>query len=828
MNLRGTVNRVITDARKALRARSVGESPDLQAPGRFRWWLITRNAPFLLGMLILLFLLSVALFGPRFASQNPYLSAQRAVEMVDGELVYPPFAPSPDFPLGSDAWGRDILSLLLYGARNTLVACVFVTMVRLLLGVTLGALAGWRPGGLVDRCIMGMIEIMSSLPILLTGMILIFALDIRRGLIAFLIGLAVVGWGEIAQYIRAEFISLRNQPFIEGARVIGLSEGGIVRRHIFPNVLPQLVVLTLLEMGAVLMLMGELGFVGVFIGGGFRTETFDREVVVADIPEWGAILSGARAYIRSAPWMVLYPAMAFFVSVLGANLLGEGLRRIIRDAGVNTAALVSKRLIVVVAVVSVATWYIVNQIGPGVSYAKLASQFDAEHAIQHAQTIVELQQEDAGFGTEGARSAAEYIAQQFEACGVLPAAMNNSYLQPVTHQVVRRLSVPELSAISIQGGDPVSLTHGVDFGEQVYNHGGSGVADAPATFIAFDKGSLHYASYRGLDLRGQVAVVLATNRPDGFDIEALVRGAQAVVVITEKATPHLDWADPRGFYMEQPTLPILHVRPEAAERLLQLGGHSVADLQAMADELVATGARPGWRTPGWRTLDLDIRLRGRVELSEPETMTGYNVLGVLPGNDVGMDENTLMLSTHYDLPEPNPDQPFLAASDGPGGVGIMLEMARLWRHEVFKPRRTVLFAVWAGGYHNISGAATYLREYTPYQTLPREAVVHLGSVGAGRPYSGDPRLLVSQEASPMQDLLERSGQVVGIPVEAVNHWPHAYCQEMGTKAVVIGWKAAPDPYTGADTPEHLRKDRMQQFGELVNLAFITASRQYYY
>lgn len=80
----------------------------------------------------------------------------------------------------------------------------------------------------------------------------------------------------------------------------------------------------------------------------------------------------------------------------------------------------------------------------------------------------------------------------------------------------------------------------------------------------------------------------------------------------------------------------------------------------------------------------------------------------------------------------------------------------------------------------------------------------------------------------MQDLLERSGQVVGIPVEAVNHWPHAYCQEMGTKAVVIGWKAAPDPYTGADTPEHLRKDRMQQFGELVNLAFITASRQYYY
>jgi peptide/nickel transport system permease protein len=771
MNLRGAIHRFVADAQKVFRARSAGVGPDMQAPGRFRWRLITRNAPFVLGMLILLFLLSAALFGPRFASQNPYLSAQRSAEMVDGELVNPPFAPSAEFPLGSDAWGRDILSLLLYGARNTLVACVFVTMVRLLLGVTLGALAGWRPGGWLDRCIMGMVEIMASLPILLTGMILIFALDIRRGLIAFLIGLSVVGWGEIAQYIRAEFISLRNQPFIEGARVIGLTEGGIARRHIFPNVLPQLVVLTLLEMGAVLMLLGELGFVGVFIGGGFRTASFDAEVVVADIPEWGAVLAGARAYIRSAPWMVLYPAMAFFLSVLGANLLGEGLRRIIRDAGVNTAALVSKRLILVVAVVSVATWYIVNQIGPGVSYAKLASQFDAENALQHAQTIVELQQDDAGFGTEGARSAAEYIARQFEAYGVLPAAANNSYLQPVTHQVARRLSVPELSAAPIQGGEWVSLTHGVDFGEQVYNHGGSGVADAPATFIAFGQGALSHASYRGLDLRGRVAVVLGDNRPDGFDTEALIRGAQAVVVITEQAAPHVDWADPKGFYMEQPTLPILHVRPEAAERLLQAGGHTLADLQALADRLSDDPADQLAADPvddlsddpaaegagqAWRSLDLDIRIRGRVELSAPETMTGYNVLGVLPGNDAGMAEKTLMLSTHYDLPEPDPQQPFLAASDGPGGVGIMLEMARLWQHEVFKPRRTVLFAVWAGGYHSVSGAATYLRDYTPYQILTREAVVHLG--GASAPGAGDPTLLVSQKDSLMQDLLERSGR----------------------------------------------------------------------
>ena len=114
--------------------------------GRFRWRLLTRNPPFVAGMLVVSFLIALALFGPQFANQNPYLSAQRSAEMVNGQLVYPPFPPSAEFPLGSDRWGRDMLSLLLYGARNTLVACLFVTMVRLILGLTLGALAGWRTG----------------------------------------------------------------------------------------------------------------------------------------------------------------------------------------------------------------------------------------------------------------------------------------------------------------------------------------------------------------------------------------------------------------------------------------------------------------------------------------------------------------------------------------------------------------------------------------------------------------------------------------------------------------------------------------------------------
>jgi len=805
----------LSDTVNSIRKRR-RDAPDAPVrTGRFRWRLITLNFPFMAGMLIVLFLLAVAVVGPRFASQNPYLSAQRSSEMINGQLVFPPFPPSDQFPLGSDQWGRDVLSLLLYGARNTLVACLFVTMARLLLGFGLGAVAGWRSGGLADRLIMGMVEILSSLPMLLTGMILILALDIRRGLSAFLIALCLVGWGEIAQYIRSEFVSLREKPFVEGARVIGLTEGGIIVRHILPNVLPALVVLTLLEMGAVLMILGELGFVGVFIGGGAQTEGFGGTVAIADVPEWGAMLAGARAYIRTSPWMVFWPAMAFFVAVLGFNLTGEGLRRIVREAGVNTAALISKRMVVVVAAITLLTWYIVSQISPGVSYAKLASQFDADSAQQHAARIVELQQANPGFGTEGAKAAAEYIAAQMQACGILPAAGGQSYLQPVTRVVAPRRSVPVLEAEA--AGQTVALAHGADFGEQVYRHGGSGSADAPLTFVGFARQNVPYAQFRGLDLRGQVAVVLAKNMPTAFDTEALIRGARAILVITEDAAPHTDWAAGEPGFMEKPTFPILHVRPEAADRLLQLAGYTVADLQAQVDEFAASSAdRP------WFAQPLAVQVRVRVELGQPEERTGYNVLGILPGNDTSLDKEALLVSTHYDMPEPDPGRPFLTASDGPAGVGILLEIARLWQAEQFKPRRTVLFAAWAAGYSDTSGAQTYLAEFTPYRSLERNAVIHLGSVGAA---DGD--LLVDAKSSTLGGLLERSAQVTGAPIARGSACAHAYCKELAERSATLAWNAGPSAFRSG-APDDARAAAIGKVGQIVNLALITASRQYHY
>jgi peptide/nickel transport system permease protein len=177
----------------------------------------TLNLPLVLGALIVLGLFFLVLFGPVWAPTNPYIAAQHLVPHYDaraGEYISPPLAPSARYPLGTDRWGNDLLSMLMHGARNTLVACAFITMTRVGLGLLLGGLAGWNEGQTSDRVIMGAIGVITAMPALISSIVLIYALDIRRGLPVFIVALSLVGWTEIAQYIRSEFLILRRAPFV--------------------------------------------------------------------------------------------------------------------------------------------------------------------------------------------------------------------------------------------------------------------------------------------------------------------------------------------------------------------------------------------------------------------------------------------------------------------------------------------------------------------------------------------------------------------------------------------------------------------------------------
>ena len=774
------------------------------------------NAPLVVGGLIVFALFLIVLFGPLLAPENPYLAGQRVSMIIDGNYTTPPFPPMEDLPLGTDQWGRDILSMLLYGTRNTLVAGLFISMARILLGFALGMLAGWNEGGLWDSVVMSLVELTAALPALLTGMILILALGIQRGITVFIVALCFVGWAEIAQYVRSEFMIIRRKPFVDGARIIGLDALGIAIRHILPNLLPSLVIIAVLEMGAVLMILGELGFVGVFMGGGTWVQVGDTTVAnIPDIPEWGAMMAGVRQFARSKTWMVLYPAMAFFAAVLGFNLLGEGLRRIVQRRGVSTSFILSKRMVLVIAAVSLATAYIVTHVGPAPSYAGLAQHFDGQGAFSHLVALTSSETEGRQAGTQGAEIAAAYISERFTEYGLKPIKFGLEFRLPWTTQVVAPVTQPVLAVLDEAQGVVQSFGHRTDFGVDINGHGGSGDLTAPVTVCYFPRTPHSDREFKGLDLRGHIVLYLADNAPPGFEVEASIRGAVGLLIVDDDITPRLQIADPNRDYLRRPQLPVLRILPATADAMLAPDGLTV-------EQLIQETGEPEDDHSTWKTIELSHRVHMSVALSPVSMITTDNVLGLLEGSDATLNKELVLVAAHYDSPGWQPDGAVLeGANSGASGVATMLEILSLWRARAFQPRRTMVFAAWAGGEWEHSGAHQYLEQYARYSARYTVAVINLDGLGRGG------EKLLAAGSSELVDLLLRSAQSSGVSAEQGETRYFPYQRAFTEAELTIGWSDAFLP-SSQDTVDTISASKLAEAGQAINLALITISREYDY
>ena len=788
------------------------------------------NVPLLLGSLIVLALFVGVLFGPSVAPRNPYLSGRQVTEYVDGEVVSPPFPRSPKYPLGTDALGRDTLSMLLYGTRNTLVAAAFITMARLGVGLALGGLAGWNEGRLIDRLVMGAIQLLISVPMLLLAAVLILALDIRRGLPIFILALCAVGWGEIAQYVRAEFIQIKEQLYIESARAIGLNGVQLAVRHVLPNVLPALVVITLLEMGAVLMILGELGFVGIYIGGGTAVQVGDvTQRQVFAVPEWGAMMAGSRQWARAKPWMVLAPAAAFFVSVTGFNLLGEGLRRLIERGVFNTAVLLSWRVLVGAAVITGASIYVILTLGPTPSYRQLAQQVDQQAILEHVAFLGGEDMNGRGVGSPEAELAARYIEAGFELYGL--SAPPGGRLQEVSFTLAEPEAPPELALVDDEGETRRQFTRWADYSETIERHGGSGEAEAPVTLITFAPGGgpagspeQRYARYRGLDLRGRIALVVEDRAPTGFDTEALIRGAEGVLIVSDDLRPRHQVLP--GDYLEKPSLPVFRITTKAADAILRDEGLTVASI--LEREIAWEDDEKGWQAE-----ELDARVRMQVRLGGPREVRGYNVLGLIRGSDASLDGELVVVSCHHDGMGRALDGTIYPGANGNGsGVAVMLEVIRLWHEQGFQPRRTVLFAAWSGGQLPYSGAHVFRDESTFFGQHEISSVIHLDRLGGDRGAELVVRRTGGRDV--VYDLLADCAGEVGVRVRDGLSFYHPYqafiSGDKGDRLVardgslVVTW-GGHGLALDADTLDRIDGEHLRKSAEAINLMLIQAAHE---
>jgi peptide/nickel transport system permease protein len=278
-------------------------SSDVRRPAAWR----TALAPYLrfkllLGAALVLVILAMAALAPWVAPFDPNAqnlrSALGAPEWFAGAHV-----------LGTDQVGRDILSRMFYGARVSVVIAVTVVLVSGFVGVGLGAASGYF-GRWIDYAIQKLVEVVWAFPPLLLAIAIVAFFGQSLGVL--ILALVSQRWIPYCRVARAQALSLRSRDFVLAARSLGAGHGRIIRRHIIPNLFGSAIVIGTFAMATAIVSEASLSFLG--LG------------VPADIPTWGGMLADGRSYISTAWWLALFPGLAIFVTVLGINLLGDGLR----------------------------------------------------------------------------------------------------------------------------------------------------------------------------------------------------------------------------------------------------------------------------------------------------------------------------------------------------------------------------------------------------------------------------------------------------------------------------------------------------------------------
>lgn len=263
------------------------------------WVRLRRSPGAMIGLVLIMLLLLTALTADHIAAQG----------IDDQDLRKGLLPPSREFPLGTDEFGRDILSRIIHGSRVSLEVGIIATGLSAAIGVFLGVVAGYF-GGRIDYIIQGMVDISWAFPTVLFALFLIAVLG--PGLTNVMIAVGLGYWGGYARVVRGQVLSLREWEFITAARAIGASDLRIMFRHILPNIVAPVIVMSTMMMADAILIEATLSFLGMG--------------AQPPVPSWGSILSAGRAHMRLAPWETIFPGLAIMLTVLGFNLLGDGLR----------------------------------------------------------------------------------------------------------------------------------------------------------------------------------------------------------------------------------------------------------------------------------------------------------------------------------------------------------------------------------------------------------------------------------------------------------------------------------------------------------------------
>ena len=265
------------------------------------WHQFRRKKGAMVGSAIVLIIVFVALFADVFLDYDTQVVGQNVAERLQW--------PSARHWFGTDELGRDIFFRVLYGTRFSCSVGLVAVTIGLVIGVTLGAIAGFY-GGTLEEVIMRSTDILGAVPNMLMAIVIVSVLG--QSIWNLMLAVGITSVPQFVRITRAAVLTVRNQEYVEASKAIGLSNRRIIFKHILPNCLSPIIVQATLRVASAIISASSLSFLG--LG------------VPAPSPEWGALLSGGRKYIRDYSYMTLFPGLAIMITVLALNMMGDGLR----------------------------------------------------------------------------------------------------------------------------------------------------------------------------------------------------------------------------------------------------------------------------------------------------------------------------------------------------------------------------------------------------------------------------------------------------------------------------------------------------------------------
>ena len=264
------------------------------------WFRYKKNRLAMVGLIILVFLIIIAASAPIISDYEVAISQNMRNRLQ---------APNKESWFGTDQYGRDIFARIVFGARVSLFAGIVGITSSSLIGAVIGSMAGYY-GGKIDNILMRTMDILMALPSMLLAISIVAALG--AGLTNLIIALSISYIAQFARIIRSSVLSIKNQEFIEAAVACGTRNRRIILKHIIPNAIGPLLVQSTLSIASAIILISSLSFLGLGIK--------------PPMPEWGSMLADARSQMRNYPYLVIIPGLAIILSVMGLNLIGDGLR----------------------------------------------------------------------------------------------------------------------------------------------------------------------------------------------------------------------------------------------------------------------------------------------------------------------------------------------------------------------------------------------------------------------------------------------------------------------------------------------------------------------